>query len=183
MRLLLALFIILTKVMSFHQKLFLRSLKKGCVKDISEIISHQAAIILKVRSPLFPLLFSNSPSSFRNDEIRYLQTQFNSLSQQSGYIKFKTFLDSDEIQSLIDDELFAQEEFAQYWIDVVGDLKSACSFDQFVKINRLIDDEIEEDNETDSDEETGFVIENEMLNTNNPIATGNKIVIQMIAYF
>ena len=44
MRLLLALFIILTKVMSFHQKLFLRSLKKGCVKDISEIISHQDVV-------------------------------------------------------------------------------------------------------------------------------------------
>ena len=109
---------------------------------------------------VLPLLSSNS------GDIRYLQNEFNNLSQQTGSLKFKTFYDWDEIQALVEDQLFEKNEFNQFWIDIVGDVKKPCNFDQFVEINRLIDNEIEDEENYDEEEnEQGVIIEEEILSS------------------
>ena len=95
------------------------------------------------------LRFCSTPEPSPEIDLRILQQQFAQLAtQNSDRISYKQFIKWDEILALMEDGLFEKEEFQNIWQEVVGDIKtSKCNLEQFIEINRIIDDQFDEDEE------------------------------------
>lgn len=119
-------------------------------------IQYHASLPVLPRA-LNPLL-GRTKSSFQlgcstqDEDLRILEQQFSQLAKNKDSLTFKTFFSWDEIQALLAEDLFAKEEIQDMWNEVVGDIKKTCSLEQFIEINRIIDDELDIDADEEDDD-------------------------------
>jgi hypothetical protein len=108
------------------------------------------------------------------EDLRIVEQQFQYLSEGSNQLSWNHFFQWDETQALLSEKLFDQKEIEKFWIHVVGDLKRPCNLQNFIEINRLIDDEFEDegdegdkDNEEEDESNINFAKTSNILSTTN----------------
>lgn len=89
------------------------------------------------------------------EEQSLLDNEFRKLTQGAGLLSFYTFLSWSDMQQILKDEALSMEDVTSIWRKVVGDLNKRADRVVFGKLNRAIDDALEEeeyDYEEDGDD-------------------------------
>lgn len=138
--------------LSRHVHVFSQYLKKSVVHPSHHI---NEPLLLLPRSQNNRCITNLYGSNIHDEDLRILEQQFTTLAKNKDSLTFKTFFLWDEIQALIAEDLFTKEEIQEMWCAVVSDVKKSCSLEQFIEINRIVDDELDinEDEDIDEDDE------------------------------
>lgn len=84
-------------------------------------------------------------------EQTFLDTEYKKLTQGTGQLSFYTFLSWSDMQQILKDEALSMEEVSSLWRDIVGDLNKKADRVLFGKLNRAVDDALEEDEDNEED--------------------------------
>ena len=83
----------------------------------------------------------------------FLDKEFEKLSGARESLPFFKFLQWEDVQSILDEEVLSMEQISDMWKKVAGDLNQPIDRQQFGKINALIDSALEEAGEEEEFEE------------------------------
>ncbi len=78
------------------------------------------------------------------EDIEFLNTEFNSLTNNKGSLTFFKFVGWEDVQDMMDNNVLTMEEITEIWRNVAGDLNKSVDRKQFGKLNNALDDKIEE---------------------------------------
>ena len=143
------------------------------ILDIGTILSYYinpiriTSLSKRSLSSLSPLLLLSRsiPSSYvilnanANDDINlqdegllHLQQEYGILNRSGNGIKYKDFLLWEEISALLQDGVCDENEIIDIWTKNVGSLDKVCTFQEFININKDLDDKFEYDDDENDDD-------------------------------
>lgn len=85
------------------------------------------------------------------EDLKYLEQEFKALSAKSKTLSYESFMDWEEIQALISDGLCSKKEIKDLWVTTVKSTDKTMDFENFVKINRVLDDMFEYEDEREDE--------------------------------
>ena len=93
----------------------------------------------------------------------FLDTEFEKLAGGKDSLPFFKFLQWEDVQSILDEEVLSMEQISDMWKKVAGDLNQPIDRKQFGKINALIDTALEEAGEEENFDEDDDAEEEEEI--------------------
>ena len=95
---------------------------------------------------------SNDDINLQDEGLLHLQQEYGILNRSGDGIKYREFLLWEEISALLQDGVCDENEIIDIWTKNVGSLEKVCTFQEFININKDLDDKFEYDDDENDDD-------------------------------
>jgi hypothetical protein len=96
------------------------------------------------------------------EDQKFFDEEFEKLSEGKGVLGYKTFVEWSDVQDMLDAEVLSADDIAEVWKEVVGDMNAKITRDTFGKLNKALDESIDEMQNEDFEIETDEAIFTEL---------------------